>query len=50
MNLESFHPKKKIILCMVMDIDRTYCGDHFMLYTNIESLYCTPEINILCQL
>lgn len=21
-----------------------YCGDHFLMHMNIESLYCTPEI------
>ena len=23
------------------------CGDHFVMYKNIESLYCTPETNII---
>ena len=28
-----------------------YCGDHFTVNTNIESLCCIPETNIiLCQL
>ena len=27
----------------------TYCGDHFIMHKNIESLCCTPETNrILC--
>ena len=30
-----------------MDVNQTYCGDHFAIYTNIELLYCTPEINIM---
>ena len=29
-----------------MDINQTYGGDHFAIYTNIESLCCTPETNI----
>lgn len=32
---------------MVMDISQTYCGDNFTMYTNIESLYCTPETQLL---
>ena len=31
---------------MVMDVNQT-SGDHLSVYTNIESLYCTPEINIV---
>lgn len=31
------------------DVNYTYYGDHFAVYTNTESLHCTPEINI-CQL
>ena len=30
---------------MVMDVNWTYCGDHFAIYTYVESLYHTPEIN-----
>ena len=30
---------------MVMDV--YYCDDHFTLYTNIESLRCTPETNTM---
>ena len=32
---------------MMMDDDQTYVGDHFVVYTNIPSLCCTPEINII---
>ena len=32
---------------MVANGNWTYCGDHFAMYTNIESLYCTPETNIM---
>ena len=30
-----------------MDVDWTQ-GDYFAIYTNMESLCCTPETNILC--
>ena len=30
-----------------MTVNQTYCGDHFAIYTNIESLCCTPENNIM---
>ena len=32
---------------MVMDVNQTYCGDHFTMYTNIEPLCCAPETNIM---
>ena len=38
---------------MVMDGTQTYCVDHFIMCTNIQSLHCTPEsnkYNITCQL
>ena len=31
---------------MVMDVNWTYCGDHFVIYTSVEPLCCTPETNI----
>ena len=31
---------------MVMDFNQTYC-DYFVMDTNIESLCCTPETNIM---
>ena len=31
----------------VMDVDTTYFGDHFTIYTNTELLYCTSETNIM---
>ena len=34
---------------MVMDVNWTYCGDHFAIYTNIK-LCCTPETNVICPL
>ena len=30
-----------------MDVNQTYRGDHFTMYTNIESLCFTLEINIM---
>ena len=32
---------------MVADVNQTYCGDYFAMYTNIESLHYIPEINIM---
>ena len=32
---------------MVIDVNQTYCDDHFAIYTNIESLCRIPETNIL---
>ena len=28
-----------------MDVNWTYCADHFAIYTNTESLYYIPEMN-----
>lgn len=36
---------------MVTDGNCTYCGEYFIMYTNVKSLCYTPETNlILCQL
>ena len=32
---------------MVIDVSPTYCVDHFAIYTNIESLCCISETNIM---
>lgn len=32
---------------MLTDINQTYLGDYFTVYTNIKSLYHIPEINIV---
>ena len=32
---------------MVTNDNQTSCGDHFTIYTNTESLGCTPETNIM---
>ena len=34
---------------VVMDVKETYCGDHFAIYTDIDSC-CTPETDVICQL
>ena len=31
---------------MVMDVNQTYCGNHFAMSTNIKSLCCIPKTNI----
>ena len=31
---------------MVMDVSETYC-DHFVMYANVTSLFCTPETNTM---
>ena len=28
-----------------MDVNQTYCGDHFTVYTCVKPLCCTPETN-----
>lgn len=30
-----------------MDVNKIYCGDNFVIYSNIELLYCTFESNIM---
>ena len=50
-NLESSHHKK--VFCNYvwwLDINYTYCADHFTIYTNIESSYCTYVTTLICQL
>ena len=41
-----FTREKKMQLCMVMDINQTYCCEHSAVYTNIKSLCHTPETNM----
>ena len=43
MDLKSFHHTRKIFV----PISGDYCSDHFAIYTNIKSLFCTPEIYIM---
>ena len=35
---------------MVTNVNLTCCGDHFPMYTNIESRSYTPETNTICRL
>lgn len=35
---------------MVTNVNYTYCGEHFIMYANVESLYYTLETNIAYQL
>ena len=32
---------------MAMYVNQTHCGEHFKIYTNVKSLCCTPETNII---
>lgn len=36
--------------CVEMDVSWTYYGDHFHIFTNIKSLDCTPEANMISSL
>ena len=47
-DLKSSHHKKKNVLklCTVVDVNYTYCDDHFTIYANIKSFCCTPETSI----
>ena len=48
----SFYKKYNFtaVVKIVTDVNQTYCGDHFSIYTNIKSVTFVPEANILCQL
>ena len=32
---------------MVMDVNQTYCGNHFAIYAYIKALYCIPKTNTI---
>ena len=34
-------------LCMVVDGNLLYFGDHFIMFKNLELLCCTPEANMI---
>lgn len=38
--------KNILYLCVVLDVNETYCGDHFTKHTTIKSLHYIPETNI----
>ena len=44
---EKYEKKTEKNLDMEMNVNYTYCGDHSTINTNIESLCCTPETNIM---
>ena len=44
-NLESL--QEKMQLCMVTNVNETYCGDNSTMCTSIEPLCCTPETNVI---
>ena len=47
-DLKSFyHKTKKFCNRVVTDVNESYCGGDFAIYTNIESLCCTPKTNII---
>ena len=31
----------------MMDVNQTYCDDHFAIDVHIKSLSCTPETNVM---
>ena len=31
----------------MVDVNQTYCDGHFTIYTNMKSLYCIPETNVV---
>lgn len=44
----SHYKEKNLSLCVMMITNGyTYCGDGFTKYTNIKSLYCAPETDVL---
>ena len=47
-DLKISHHREKLQLCKVMDTDVnwSYYGDHFTIYTHSKS-YCIPETNIV---
>lgn len=34
-------------LSMVTDDNYTYSGDHYTVYKNVKSFWCTPETNLI---
>ena len=39
--------RKNFFDCVVADVDWTYCGDHFTVYTRVESLCYRLKANIM---
>ena len=47
-DLKSFqHKKKELQLCVVMNVNKTYCSCHFATYTYIKLLGCIPKTNTM---
>ena len=49
-DLRCAHDQKKTGIYMVTDFKKIYCDYQFTIYTNIESLSCIPESNIMLYL
>ena len=45
-----FSRTQKLHPSVVMDVSKTYCGDHFLTYTSIKCLNYTPETNLINEL
>ena len=39
--------EKKMYQCIVVDVNKTYCADHFTIYINTKSPHCALETNIM---
>lgn len=35
---------------LVTGVSKTYCGNYFTIYTNMESLHCTRQTNIMLHM
>ena len=46
-NPKSSMTRKILKLCVAMDVNYVYCGNHFAICPCTESLCCTPEINVM---
>ena len=51
MDVKRFHHKKTFVTMMAMDVNSTSSGEYFAICTNIKSLCCRAEMNIIvvCQ-
>ena len=45
-NTANHLPFQNIAPYTVMNVNYTYCGDHFAIYTSIKSLHCIPETKL----
>lgn len=44
--LKALITRNKFVTMYAMDVNQTYCGDHFTIYTHIESFSYIPETNM----